>query len=156
MREGHLPGLVQTIPHNTLVSKLERHGFDGWATQWIRTWLDGHTQRAVIKGSRCKWKAGMSGITQGLVLGWALFNMFVVDSGIEGTLSKFADDTKLRGVVDALEARDAIQRDRLVRRAHLNLMKFNKAKCNILHMGWGDPKHKYRLGGELRRKLVYW
>ncbi|GAB0202511.1 cAMP-dependent protein kinase inhibitor alpha [Grus japonensis] len=73
-----------------------------------------------------------------------------MDSGIECTLSKFSNTTKLCGAVDTLEGRDAIQRDldRLERWARANLMKINKAKCKVLHVGQGNVWHQYRLGGE--------
>ncbi|PKU36337.1 rna-directed dna polymerase from mobile element jockey-like [Limosa lapponica baueri] len=89
---------------------------------------------------------------KGSVLGPVLFNIFVgnMDSEIECTLSKFADDTKLCGPVTTLEGRDVIQRDldRFERWVHAKVLKVNQAKCKVLPLGHGNPRHKYRLGRE--------
>jgi len=136
-----------TVPHDSLVSKFERHVFDGWTSEWIWNWLDGGANRVAVNGSMSKWRPAMGGIPQGSVLGPVLFNIFFgdMDSGIECTLNKSAYDMKLCGAVDTLGGRDAVQVETW---AHMNFVKFSNAKFKVLHMGQANPKHKHWLGGE--------
>jgi len=78
-----------------------------------------------------------------------LFNIYInnLDEGIETTLSKFADDTKVRGVADKLEGCATIQEDldSLESWAGRNLMSFNKSNCRVLHLRRNNGMHQERL-----------
>lgn len=77
----------------------------------------------------------------------------MINSGMECTLSRFVNGTKLCGMVDMLVGRNVIQTDldHLERWAYVNLLKFNNTKYNpnpspVLDQD--NSEHKYRLGGE--------
>ena len=63
--------------------------------------------------------------------------------------AKSADNTKLSGAVSTLEGREVIQRDldRPQKWAHVNLIRFNKAKCKVLPLGRDNLSYLYKLRG---------
>ncbi|TRZ09452.1 hypothetical protein HGM15179_017654 [Zosterops borbonicus] len=90
--------------------------------------------------------------TLGTILGPVLFNIIInaLDTGYKWILSKFTDDTELGESVDSLEGREALQRDidKLEDRAITSCMKFNKGKCQILHLGQDNSGYTDRLGNK--------
>ncbi|PKU29714.1 rna-directed dna polymerase from mobile element jockey-like [Limosa lapponica baueri] len=109
-----------TLPHSLLLEKVMCYGLDKWSTQ------------------------------QGSVLGPSLFGIFIsnLDDGIKCTLMKFADDTKWSVEVDTSQGKTTLQADLdwLEEWANKNLIKFNKDKCKVLHLGKHNPGVQHRLG----------
>lgn len=109
--------------------------------------------RVTISGVIPSWRPVARGVPQRSILDPVLFNAWLIvwmmgQSLQVCSLSKSADDTKLRGEPNTPEGHSALQRvlNRMEKWAIRNLMKFNKEECKILHLGRNSPVHQYILG----------
>ena len=141
-----------TVPHKRLLIKLKAHGIGAQLCLWIENWLTNRKQRVVINGEASDWLQVSSGVPQGSVLGPLLFLIYIndLDCGITSNISKFADDTKVGGKALTNGDCEVIQRDldTLSTWSDKWLLKFNKDKCKVMHIGYNNEKQIYKLQGQ--------
>ena len=128
-----------SVPHERLLFKLERHGIDGSALQWFRNFLTGRMQRVVLCGTCSSWSPVLSGVPQGTILGPVLFILYVNDisSGISSTVKLYADDTKVyREISDIARDTSILQSDLFHLRnwSEVWQLTFNAKKCEIMRV----------------------
>ena len=73
-----------------------------------------------------------------------------LDTDIVAKLNKFADDTKVAGVVNNQDNANEMksQLSILERWSDKWLMKFNEDKCHVLHLGNKNKNYNYSLNGK--------
>lgn len=138
------------VPHQRLLKKLRAHGICGNLLNWIGEWLYKRQQRVVLNGNVSDWLWVISGVPQGSILGPLLFLIFIndIDKGIVNKLLKFADDTKLVGIVSNESEVNQLRADL----KHLYdwsvdwQMLFNTEKCKVMHFGHRNVAGTYSLG----------
>ena len=103
----------------------------------------------MIYSAKCKWAPVTSGIPQGSVLRPVLFVIHVNDLPdiIHSSIQIFADDTKVFNKITCSSDCKELQRDidSLVEWSVAWQLKFNTAKCKIMHIRGSNPHHIYNM-----------
>jgi hypothetical protein len=146
------------VPHLRLIAKLEEIGVKGRVLKWIKEWLQGRKQRVVINGEASEWEDVLSGIPQGSILGPLLFLIYIndIDCGIISNILKFADDTKIYGKVGTSRGIEELRKDleTLCKWSEKWQMKFNIAKCKVMHIGAKNSGAEYKMKDEKLDEII--
>ena len=110
-----------------------------------------------INGVTSDWQFVLSGVPQGSVLGSILFLIYIndLDCGIINWILKFADDTKIFGVVNSIEEHAGMQDDlnKLLSWSKEWQMLFNVEKCKVMHSGRRNAGYNYQLDSKSLDKV---
>ena len=145
-----------TVPHERLLGKLAHYGIQGELNEWIRAFLSNRQMRVVVDGEQSSAAPVDSGVPQGTVLGPLLFLVYINDMPnvvSPGTLIRlFADDCLVYRCIRSPEDQQILQRDldNLQKWTETWGMRFNPAKCQVMHLARTTPVTKfYQLCGEI-------
>ena len=140
-----------TVPHQRLLNKLRGYNVNGNILKWISSFLSNRYQYVKINNSSSDTHKVTSGVPQGSVLGPTLFIYFINDLPnviTDANVKVFADDTKVYKSINENEDSEILQKaiDSMYHWTQKWLLKFNKEKCKILHLGKNNPCYSYTIG----------
>ena len=148
------------VSHRLLLIKLRAYGIDGKLLAWLAAWLENRKQRVIVGNSKSPWLPVISGTTQGTVLGFLLFLIFINDLPSEcapedeSLVLLLADDTKTFQAISEnasqqSENQEQLQNrvDRIAQWASKWRMEINPSKSKVMHIGKKNPGLPYRING---------
>ena len=140
-----------SVPHKRLINKLKAYKIDGPILKWIISFLSNRSQYVKLNNASSSKLKVTSGVPQGSVLGPTLFIYFINDLPIvtnDTPIKIFADDTKVYNGINNDDNVKKLQEaiDSMFEWTQKWLLKFNKEKCKLLHIGKNNKKNKYFIG----------
>ena len=137
---------------------MSKYGIEGKILDWVKDFINGITQRVVIREKASTPRNVTSGVPQGSVLEPILFLIFIneLPLGVLSPLSLFADESKLFSRIvtsrskrkfTGMQGSKALQDDlNKVREWGKKLkMEFNVDKCKIVHLGHSNTRNIYNV-----------
>ena len=145
-----------TVPHQTLVSRIASCGITGTLLRWISDFLTHRSQRVRINETLSIQSPVTSGVIQGSVLGPTLFNIFInsADTYVKQCcILKYADDLRIflsspKDIKELADLHEGVQSDiiNLLNWATDSDMGFNVDKCFFSTFGNKASYHQYTMG----------
>ena len=117
--------------------------------RWISGFLLDRYQRVMIAGIESNWAPVLSGVPQGSVLGPVLFICYINDMPniVSSFIYMYADDTKICREMNNTRDSIELQTDlnNIQKWSEQWQMKFNSAKCKVMHFGHANGQSKYTM-----------
>ena len=156
------------VSHRLLLIKLQAYGIDGKLLAWLAAWLDSRKQRVVVGNAKSPWLPVVSGTTQGTVLGFLLFLIFINDlpgecaPEDESRVMLLADDTKtFQEISEDASQQTRNQKElqsrvsRIAQWASKWRMEINPSKLKVMHIGSRNPSLPYYITGTEIAAFLY-
>lgn len=144
-----------SVRHDHLVHKLSKIEISGSIFNWIINYLQNRSQIVNVSGVFSTSRQVSSGVIQGSVLGPVLFTLFINDIDehiVNSVILKYADDIRIYRCFKSDSANQILnaalfQNDIYALTAWSKTwdLKFNVAKCCILHFGTTNFKTNFKI-----------